>query len=221
VTLRKGEITLLEIKRKWTHHVALATDKVRGVKNSQIPGALQGTLRATTIYFLSTGNLTTIWFFAFPQEVGPALRRKHHGNAKRPHLPMARPCVAQSALRSLQGRPLDWTHRGPWKRHRPPRRSHRDGMVPRLLAARDRAILFMAKRLIFVKSDGTPCTTRSGERANSGAPPVLVAFGFGNSLRRTVERWSRAGSCSGRLRSSTKPPNEYRAGRTDKPRNTK
>jgi hypothetical protein len=39
------------------------------------------------------------------------------------------------------------------------------------------AILFMAKRLIVVKSDGTPCTTRLGERANSGAPPVLIAFG--------------------------------------------
>ena len=35
----------------------------------------------------------------------------------------------------------------------------------------------MARRLIFVKPDGMPCTTRSGERANSGAPPVLVAFG--------------------------------------------
>ena len=45
------------------------------------------------------------------------------------------------------------------------------------------AILFMAKRLIFVKSDGTPCTTRSGERANSGAPPVLVAFGDYDAMR--------------------------------------
>jgi len=34
-----------------------------------------------------------------------------------------------------------------------------------------------------VKSDGTPCTTRSGERANSGAPPVLVAFGDYDAMR--------------------------------------
>src|SRR5882762_11289927 len=47
----------------------------------------------------------------------------------------------------------------------------------RICWQRATAILFMAKRLIFVKSDGTPCTTRLGERANSGAPPALVAFG--------------------------------------------
>jgi hypothetical protein len=45
------------------------------------------------------------------------------------------------------------------------------------------AILFMAKRLTFVKPDGMPCTTRSGERANSGAPPVLVAFGDYDAMR--------------------------------------
>jgi DNA N-6-adenine-methyltransferase Dam len=45
------------------------------------------------------------------------------------------------------------------------------------------AILFMVRRLTFVKPDGTPCTTRSGERANSGAPPVLVAFGDYDAMR--------------------------------------
>ena len=45
------------------------------------------------------------------------------------------------------------------------------------------AILFMPQRLTFVKPDGTPCTTRSGERANSGAPPVLVAFGDYDAMR--------------------------------------
>jgi hypothetical protein len=53
----------------------------------------------------------------------------------------------------------------------------------RICWQRATAMLFMAKRLIFVKSDGTPCTTRSGERANSGAPPVLVAFGDYDAMR--------------------------------------
>jgi hypothetical protein len=35
----------------------------------------------------------------------------------------------------------------------------------------------MARRITFVKPDGPECTTRSDEKANSGAPPVLVAFG--------------------------------------------
>jgi bifunctional non-homologous end joining protein LigD len=41
----------------------------------------------------------------------------------------------------------------------------------------------MAKRLTFIKPDGMPCTTRSGERANSGAPPVLVSFGDYYAMR--------------------------------------
>ena len=39
------------------------------------------------------------------------------------------------------------------------------------------ALLFLDRRLTFCKPDGTPCTTLRGEPANSGAPPVLVAFG--------------------------------------------
>jgi hypothetical protein len=50
-----------------------------------------------------------------------------------------------------------------------------------------------------VKPDGTPCTTKSGEVANSGAPPVLVAFGDYDAMQvrkfaaehggALVERW--------------------------------
>jgi len=67
-------------------------------------------------------------------------------------------------------------------------------------------MLFMAKRLIFVKPDGTPCKTRSGERANSGAPPVLVAFGDYDAMRlrqfaaehggALVESWKLFGAAS-------------------------
>jgi hypothetical protein len=64
------------------------------------------------------------------------------------------------------------------------------------------AILFMARRITFVKPDGTPCTTWSGERANSGAPPVLVAFGDYDTIRlkqfaaEMAGHWWSAGSCS-------------------------
>jgi len=43
--------------------------------------------------------------------------------------------------------------------------------------------LFIAKRITFVKPDGSESTTRSGEKANSGAPPVLVAFGDYDAAR--------------------------------------
>jgi len=57
-----------------------------------------------------------------------------------------------------------------------------------------------------VKPDGSPCTTRSGERANSGAPPVLVAFGDDDAMRlrrfaaehdgALVEKWQLFGAAS-------------------------
>jgi hypothetical protein len=53
----------------------------------------------------------------------------------------------------------------------------------RICWMRATAILFKAKRITFVKPDGSECTTRSGEKANSGAPPVLVAFGDYDAMR--------------------------------------
>lgn len=42
------------------------------------------------------------------------------------------------------------------------------------------AMLFVGRRVIFLKPDGTPQTTKDGKVANSGAPVVLVAFGQAN-----------------------------------------
>lgn len=43
------------------------------------------------------------------------------------------------------------------------------------------AILFLGRRLTFHKPDGSLQTTAKGEVANSGAPPVLCAFGFADA----------------------------------------
>ncbi|MGE0289289.1 MAG: DNA N-6-adenine-methyltransferase [Bradyrhizobium sp.] len=44
-------------------------------------------------------------------------------------------------------------------------------------------LLFLFQRLIFHRPDGSLCTTKNGEIANSGAPPVLVAFGMSDADR--------------------------------------
>ena len=53
----------------------------------------------------------------------------------------------------------------------------------RICWQRATAILFVAKRLAFLKPDGTPCTAKSGEVANCGAPPILVAFATYDAMR--------------------------------------
>ena len=57
-------------------------------------------------------------------------------------------------------------------------------------------ILFLSKRIIFHKQDGTKQTTTGGKIANSGAPVVLCAFGENNvrKLRESGLRGALVGS---------------------------
>jgi hypothetical protein len=56
------------------------------------------------------------------------------------------------------------------------------------------SILFMSKRVIFMKGDGTPCTTNNASVANSGAPPCFISFGEydSNRLRKFADQFGGA-----------------------------
>ncbi len=65
MTLRKGEVTLPQIKRKWPHHVALPADKVRGVRNSEVVWGFATTLSAAPRPYSLRGGDSEFVVFCF------------------------------------------------------------------------------------------------------------------------------------------------------------
>ena len=77
MTLRKGEITLPEVKRKWPHQVALPADKVRGLVKRDIVWRFAAALSAgPRPYFVRDGgNDLVVFCFATPEDADAFCRR--------------------------------------------------------------------------------------------------------------------------------------------------
>ena len=63
MTRRKGEIWRADLHRKWPHHVALSSDKVRGLNNSQVVRGFADTLSVAPLtYSVSRADVDLVVF---------------------------------------------------------------------------------------------------------------------------------------------------------------
>jgi hypothetical protein len=67
MTTRKGGITRSQLDRQWPHHVALTTEKVRRLANSETVRGVAASLNAALTYHLTEPE-RVVFCFSMPED---------------------------------------------------------------------------------------------------------------------------------------------------------